>query len=67
MSDDDLNEREDNSSMHTVSSRSKIRDQLSSEVEAFLARGGQIQHVATHMRAELAKAAQSSQESADPS
>ena len=55
MSDDDINERDDNNSTHTVSARSKIREQLNAEVEAFLARGGEIKQVATHMRAEAAK------------
>ncbi|MBU3068528.1 hypothetical protein KOI40_01790 [Aestuariicella sp. G3-2] len=42
---EDRDDREERLEDHTVDSRKKLREQLQSEVEAFLARGGQIQTV----------------------
>ncbi|WP_439135914.1 hypothetical protein [Pseudomaricurvus sp.] len=42
---EDRDDREERLEDHTVDSRKRLRDQLQSEVEAFLARGGQIQRV----------------------
>ncbi len=37
---------------HTLTARERIRRQLADDVEAFLARGGQIQHLETTAHAE---------------
>jgi hypothetical protein len=44
--------REERLEDHTVDSRKKLREQLQSEVEAFLARGGKIQVVDTNITAD---------------
>ena len=37
---------------HTVTARERIRQQLASDIEAYIAHGGKIQHLEPHMRAE---------------
>jgi hypothetical protein len=44
--------REERLEDHTVDSRKKLREQLQSEVEAFLARGGKIQVVDANITAD---------------
>lgn len=44
--------RDDRLEDHTVDSRRKLREQLQSEVEAFLARGGKIQQVEANITAD---------------
>lgn len=49
----DMDERWDSTDdTHTLTARERIRKQLQSDVEAYLARGGQIQHLETTAHAE---------------
>ena len=50
MSQDSMDDKDPES--NTVDSRQKLRDQLQSEVEAFLAKGGKIQEVDAHVTAD---------------
>lgn len=52
MTQDVLEEKEERLEDHTVGARKKLREQLQNEVEAFLARGGQIQQVDAHISAD---------------
>ena len=38
--------------LHTVSARDEVRDQLQDDIEAFLAKGGAIEDVARNVRAD---------------
>ena len=50
-----MGSREETADSRTVASRKRIRDQLSDEIEAFLARGGKIDHVDAHVTADPPK------------
>ena len=48
MSQDLIDDKDERPENITVDSRQKLRDQLQSEVDAFLAKGGKIQEVDAH-------------------
>lgn len=50
-----LGSREDSADSRTVASRKRLRDQLSDEIQAFLAKGGKIDQVASHVTADPPK------------
>lgn len=50
-----IGSREDSADSRTVASRQRLRDQLSSDVEAYLARGGKIDQVDTNVSADPPK------------
>jgi len=43
---------DDETGLHTVASRERIRRQMEADVEAFLARGGAIYHIDPHVMAD---------------
>lgn len=45
MNDENFDARDVGAEQLSVDCRKKVREQLNSEIEAFLARGGQIEHV----------------------
>ncbi len=47
-----IGSREDTADSRTVASRKRLRDQLSSEIEAFLAQGGKIDQVDSRVSAD---------------
>ncbi|MAZ87198.1 MAG: hypothetical protein CL693_06100 [Cellvibrionaceae bacterium] len=49
MNQDLVDDKSERPEEHTVDARQKIREQLQSEVDAFLAKGGKIQEVDTHV------------------
>lgn len=52
MSQDLMDDKDESPERNTVDSRQKLREQLQSEVEAFLAQGGKIQEVDAHATAD---------------
>lgn len=50
-----LGSREDSADSRTVASRKRLREQLSDEIQAFLAKGGKIDQVASHVTADPPK------------
>ena len=47
----ELSGRDESAGLRTVASRQRLHDKLLSDVEAFLANGGQIDHVASYINA----------------
>ncbi len=50
-----MGSREERADTRTIASRKRLHEQMSDEVEAFLARGGEISHIEPHVTADPPK------------
>ena len=50
-----MGSREERADTRTIASRKRLHDQMTDDVEAFLARGGEINHIDAHVTADPPK------------